>query len=153
MKKSPGIPLTTVLVILLMGIALTAGAGFSMKATDQAQFCGSCHVMYEAVRTHQHSVHAKLDCNECHTPDPFVSKMTFKSYAGMKDMYRNALGQVYDVIHATDRTKDVVNDNCTRCHAMTTLNVETVKPYCTDCHRQVPHLSKLPVAQRRVADE
>jgi cytochrome c nitrite reductase small subunit len=153
MKKQEGISLAAVLALLLAGIALTAGVGFSMKKTDQARFCGSCHLMYEAVRTHQQSVHAKLDCNECHTPEPFVPKMTFKGYSGMKDMYLNAFGDVYDVIHASDNTKVVVNDNCTRCHAMTTINVETVKPNCTDCHRQVPHLSKLPIAQRRVADE
>jgi cytochrome c nitrite reductase small subunit len=153
MKSQEGISLAAVMVILLLGIALTAGAGFTMKATDQAQFCGGCHVMYEAVRTHQQSVHAKLACNECHTPEPFVPKMTFKGYSGMKDMYKNSLGQVYDIIHASDQTRDVVNENCARCHAITTLNVETVKPYCTDCHRQVPHLSKLPIAQRRVADE
>lgn len=153
MKKQEGISLVAVLAILLVGIALTAGAGFTMKATDQAEFCGSCHLMYEAVRTHQQSVHSQLACNECHTPDPFIPKMTFKTYAGMKDMYINTFGTVYDVIHASEKTKDVVNDNCTRCHTMTTLNVETVKPYCTDCHRQVPHLRSLPISQRRVADE
>ncbi|MFP4084003.1 MAG: cytochrome c3 family protein [Desulfonatronovibrio sp.] len=155
MKKQKGISLTAVLIILLVGIALSAGFGFSMKKTNEAEFCGSCHVMYEAVRTHKKSVHAELACNDCHIPDTPVSKYTFKAYAGMKDMYKNTFAEIHDVIHATDSTQSVVNDNCLRCHTMTTLNVEvmTVKENCTDCHRQVPHLSKLPIAERRVADE
>jgi nitrite reductase (cytochrome c-552) len=42
-----------VLLILICGAGLYGGAAFSMKATDQAQFFGSCHMMYEAVRSHQ----------------------------------------------------------------------------------------------------
>ena len=42
-----------VLLILICGAGLYGGAAFSMKATDQAQFYGSCHMMYEAVRSHQ----------------------------------------------------------------------------------------------------
>ncbi len=155
MKKMKGLSLKAVLVILLVGIALSAGIGFSMKKTDEAEFCGSCHLMYEAIRTHKQSVHAELACNDCHTPEPLVSKYTFKGYAGMKDMYKNTFAEIHDVIQATDSTQSVVNDNCIRCHSMTTLNVEaeTVKENCTDCHRLVPHLRKLPIAQRRVADE
>lgn len=146
-----------ILVLLLVGAGLYAGMAFSMKATDQPEFCGSCHVMYEAVRSHQMSAHAELACNECHAPDAVVPKMFFKARAGAKDFYQNTLGEVFDVIHATDKTKDVVNASCVNCHSMTILNVANdvseAKPYCTDCHRSVPHMSKLPISERRVANE
>lgn len=146
-----------VLFLLLVGAFLYAGFAFSMKATDEAQFCGSCHMMYEAVRTHQMSVHAKEACNECHIPHKMPSKLIYKSMAGAKDVFKNTLGDVFDVIHASDSTKQVVNDNCSRCHTMTIINVADdigqAKGYCTDCHRGVPHMSKLPIDQRRVADE
>lgn len=146
-----------VLFLLLLGALLYAGFAFSMKSTDEPEFCGSCHLMYEAVRTHQMSAHANQDCNECHIPHQMPSKIIYKSKSGAKDMYLNTFGDVYDVIHASDSTKQVVNDNCTRCHVMTTINVgediAEAKEYCTDCHRSVPHMSKLSIAQRRVADE
>lgn len=146
-----------ILVLLLVGAGLYAGMAFSMKATDQPEFCGSCHVMYEAVRTHQMSAHAELACNECHAPDETVPKMVFKAQAGAKDLYQNTLGDVFDVIHASDKTREVVNQSCLNCHSMTILNVADdvteAKQYCTDCHRSVPHMSKLSISERRVADE
>lgn len=141
-------------VIAFLGVAY-AGGGLSMRMTDDAAFCGSCHVMYEAVRTHQGSIHAKVACNDCHIPhDNLVNKMVYKSRSGMRDMYQNTLGSIADVIEAEPKTRDVVHQNCIRCHAMTVLNTGmAAKAYCTDCHRQVPHFQKTPVAQRRVAHE
>jgi cytochrome c nitrite reductase small subunit len=157
MGYPPGRGVIFVLTLLLVGAGLFAGVAYSMRATDDPAFCGGCHVMNEAVRTHQMSIHANLSCNECHAPKATVPKIIFKTRAGAKDIYMNTLGDVSDVIHAAENTKQVVNDNCNTCHAMTILNVaDTVaeaKPYCTDCHRSVPHMSNLPIAQRRVADE
>ena len=155
MKKQEGVSLAAVLVILLVGVVLTAGAGFTMKLTDQAEFCGGCHVMYEAVRTHQQSQHNGLACNDCHAPYTALPKMVFKTYAGTKDVYRNIFGDIPDIITVTDRSRNIIKDNCINCHTMTGLNVAArqVKPYCTDCHQQIPHLKKLPISQRRVADE
>ncbi len=140
------------LALLFIGYA---GAGYSMRASDTAPFCGSCHVMYEAVRSHQASIHANVACNECHAPqDSLESKMMFKTKAGMSDLFVNTFGTVPDVVSAKQATKDVVNSNCMGCHTMTVLNINTQsKAYCTDCHRQVPHLRSNPIALRRVADE
>jgi cytochrome c nitrite reductase small subunit len=142
-------------IALALLIIAYAGAGFSMRTTDTAPFCGSCHVMNEVVRTHQKSVHARLTCNECHAPqDSLVSKMIFKTRAGMRDIYVNTLGTVPDLIQAKPATRTVINQNCKHCHFMTNLNIDPQsKAYCTDCHRQVPHFKKIPIAQRRVANE
>ncbi len=155
MDKQSGHSKTMILGILVLVAILYAVAGFSMKATDQPEFCGSCHVMYEAVRTQQNSMHANLDCNECHTPENLTEQMPFKTWTGLKDMYQNTFGDIQDVIHASDKTKKVVNENCESCHTMTALNVDSLeaKQYCADCHRQVPHFQKSPIAQRRVADD
>ncbi len=146
--------LVVAVIIAFLGVAY-AGGGLSMRMTDDAAFCGSCHVMYEAVRTHQKSVHATIACNACHIPhDNLISKMVYKSRSGMRDMYQNTLGTISDVIEVEEHTRDVVHQNCVRCHAMTVLNTAMeAKQYCTDCHRQVPHFSKIPVAQRRTANE
>lgn len=144
----------TVALAALAGVVIYASMAYSMKSTDQARFCGSCHVMWEQTRSHQASGHAKIACNECHAPEGGVSKMVFKAKSGTRDVYENTLGTVYDVIHATKDTKAVVDANCKRCHEVTTLNVNMqAKEYCTDCHRHVPHMGKRPIATRSAANE
>lgn len=146
--------LKVVVLGLILGIVLYGGFAFSMKSTDQAQFCGNCHTMYEYVRTHQMSGHAKQACNECHIPAEGLDRYVFKARSGAHDSYVTAFGTVPDVIHAGLDTKEVVNDNCKRCHDITVLNVAMdVKPYCTDCHRSVPHMNKLPISKRSAANE
>ncbi len=137
----------------IVGFLVMAGSGVAMKGTDEAAFCAGCHVMADAAWSHKTSVHAKLACNECHAPQNIVSKLPFKAVAGVSDIYSNTFHRIADVIHATPETKDVVQENCRRCHTMTTSKVAMdVKPYCTDCHRSVPHGKKLPIAQRMAAD-
>ncbi len=141
-------------MVLVGLIIIYAGTGFAMKATDQAAFCGSCHVMSEAVRTYERSVHAGISCNDCHAPHDTVPKIIFKAQAGAKDIYKNTVGDVDDIIRATAKTKEIVNANCSSCHTMTNVNVAMdAKEYCTDCHQHVPHFRKTPIGERRVAGE
>jgi cytochrome c nitrite reductase small subunit len=157
MIKITGRGVAVVLVLLCVGAGLYAGFAFSLQATDQPEFCGSCHVMFEPVRTQQASMHAELACNDCHTPLATVPQMIFKAQSGAKDFYLNTLGKVSDVTLVSAKTKAVVNANCVHCHTMTinnvAENVTAAKQYCTDCHRSVPHKSHLQIAKRRVADE
>jgi cytochrome c nitrite reductase small subunit len=140
------------LAVVLVGYI---SAGFTMRNTDIPEFCGNCHVMHEAVRTHQQSMHAKLTCNECHAPtDSFISKMIFKTRSGMRDIYVNTLGNIPDVVEAETATKKVINDNCVDCHYMTTINLDRkAKNHCVECHRHVPHSGKSPIALRKVTNE
>jgi len=153
-KGDPGGPgWLYALLPALGGVVLTVGVALAMHTTDQASFCGSCHSMSEAALTHQRSVHAKLACNECHAPYNLVAKVPFKTKEGMRDMYVTATSTIPDLIHPGGETKDVTQANCLRCHAETTSTVVmTSKPYCTDCHRSVPHMPKIPVAERSAAD-
>ncbi len=147
-----GIPFVAV-CFFIIGMLSMSSASLGMKATDEAVFCASCHVMSEAAWSHSQSVHAKLACNECHAPHNIISKIPFKAVAGSTDIYKNFFTQVKDVIHASEKTKDVVQENCRRCHYMTNSKVAMdVKPYCVDCHRSIPHISKSPVASRRASD-
>jgi cytochrome c nitrite reductase small subunit len=132
-----------VLLGALLGIIVYASTVTAIKATDTGEFCSSCHVMGTVYEAFTNSPHARLDCNDCHAPtDNVVNKMMFKARAGIGHIYMNTIGasQIPDVLHATDDSVDVINQNCISCHQYTLENVaHDSKGTCNDCHRQVPH--------------
>lgn len=141
------------LLAFVLGMLAVAGAGFAVKGTDQAVFCAKCHAMSEAAWTHKQSVHAQFDCNECHTPASLPAKLPYKANVGLHDIYVNTFSEVPDLIHTQTDMKAVIQANCRRCHLSTTMNVAMdSKPFCTDCHRSVPHNKKLPIDRRKAAD-
>lgn len=153
-KKGPGGKWLLPVVAFFAGIIGVLGTQMSISATDTAQFCGNCHVMSEAVWTHQQGAHAKQACNECHIPhDNIVNKLSYKAMIGINDIVVNTFMDVEDTIMADDKMKQVIKDNCIRCHYATIKEVDMdVKGLCTDCHRSVPHMNKLPIDRRKAAD-
>ncbi|MCL1939603.1 MAG: NapC/NirT family cytochrome c [Desulfovibrionaceae bacterium] len=141
------------LSVFVLGMVVMMGAGFVVRATDQAAFCASCHTMNEEVWTHRQSTHAQFACNECHAPVSLMTKLPFKARVGMRDIYVTATDSVPNLIHTRTEMKDAIQANCRRCHASTIMNVAMdVKPYCTDCHRSVPHSKQRPIDLRKAAD-
>lgn len=144
---------TVAILTFAAGMVAMVGVGLAVKGTDGSKFCASCHAMSEAAWTHSQSVHRQFDCNECHTPANYVAKLSYKAQIGLNDIYVNTTNNVPDLIHSQAGMKDVIQANCRRCHVGTTMTVDMdVKPYCTDCHRSVPHNKKLPVDRRKAAD-
>ncbi len=137
-----------------LGVVLFAAAAIGMRMTDQRPFCASCHTMDTAAVTHKLSSHANLACNECHAPISLGSKIPFKAAEGLRDFSANLSGKEIS-IPVSLRTKDVVNNNCRHCHAMTNLDVASMeaKGYCVDCHRNVAHMRAKPISTRMVAYE
>ncbi len=152
-RKCPA--LKAVLGGVVVGALLLAGLAWGMRVTDARPFCSSCHVMGPEAVTHKMSTHANLTCNECHAPEPLLSKLPFKAKEGFRDVYVNMLGTIPEPLLAGRETREVVNTRCRECHALTNINVASMesKPYCTDCHRGVAHMRKQPISTRMVADE
>jgi len=142
-----------VILALIAGAGIAIGSSLAMTATDQAGFCGRCHSMSEAALTHSKSLHAKLACNECHTPYNLPAKIPFKTKEGLRDVFATVSNSIPDLIHAGAETREVVRTNCVRCHGAVIEGVNmTAKAHCTDCHRHVPHTPKIPIAGRSAAD-
>ncbi|MCD8511217.1 MAG: NapC/NirT family cytochrome c [Bacillus sp. (in: Bacteria)] len=131
------------LVGAFLGIVLYVSTVTIIQATDTPEFCSSCHVMDTVYESFTNSPHSRLDCNDCHAPtDTFVNRMTFKAKAGLGHIYMNTFGanNIPDVLHATEDSVEVINDNCISCHQHTIQNVaHDSKGTCMDCHRHVPH--------------
>lgn len=114
--------------------------------SDDPAACINCHVMIPQYSTWQRSSHARVAvCNDCHVPhDSLLSKYWFKAKDGSRHSLLFTLRRERQVIQAIPDSREVIQDNCVRCHIRT---VETaVAPVhadfsraCVDCHREVPH--------------
>jgi len=139
---------------VVLGVVLLAASAIAMRVTDQRAFCAECHTMETAAVTHKLSSHANQACNDCHTPVTLSSKLPFKAASGLNDFVGNLAGKEISV-PVSLRTKDVVNNNCKQCHAMTNMDVASMegKKYCVDCHRNIAHMRAKPISTRMVAYE
>lgn len=136
---------------LVSGVVFSVAFAWGLNATDQRQFCASCHLMQEAARTQKMGMHANLTCNECHAPHALLAKIPFKAKAGAEDVWGNIVGKDLP-IPPSKTQRDVINQNCIACHAMVNVKVASmaVKPYCTDCHRSVAHMRLNPISEGTV---
>jgi cytochrome c nitrite reductase small subunit len=146
---------------LFLGIfSLLAVLGVGMWATDFTAYlgndpatCNNCHVMDAAYEGWYHGGHQEsAACGDCHTPHALIPKYIVKAMSGYHHVTAFTTGNIPAAIRAKDSSKDVVQENCIRCHAETVDNILTShnagERYCFECHRDAAHgdrgLSLLP---------
>ncbi|MBN2347327.1 MAG: cytochrome c nitrite reductase small subunit [Bacteroidales bacterium] len=158
-------------VILISGILI--GSGFYIlylsKApsylSDKPETCVNCHIMAPQYATWAHSSHREpANCNDCHVPhNNVVNKYYFKAKDGLRHATIFTLRKEPQVIFIKEEGKEVVNNNCIRCHKELIsdykLNNYTAEydmyrkeRNCSECHRETPHgransLSSVPYAR------
>ncbi|NOU60256.1 cytochrome c nitrite reductase small subunit [Marinifilum caeruleilacunae] len=133
--------------------------------SDAPETCVNCHVMAPQYATWNHSSHREVaTCNDCHVPHNNVfNKYFFKAKDGLRHASMFALRMEPEVIFILDEGKEVVHNNCIRCHSqqLTDPKLATKVPnhahntqdrVCWECHREVPHgrvnsLSSVPNAR------
>ena len=133
-------------VLAVVVLAVMAG---SMAYADKPQFCGSCHSTQEVYATFNESTHRGITCGDCHLPQQnIVVKMTAKASNGMRHTYHETLRDYPEPILVSGSAKQVVNDNCLRCHSGSTANTHlSAGGDCTSCHRDLVH------NERRLAEK
>lgn len=137
-KKSKLLTTLGLIIGLLSFLFILTNSAISYS--DNARFCLNCHSMNDAYESLQHSTHKQFKCTECHAPHSYFAKLSFKTRAGLHDLYVTTLGTVPQVIRATDESKEVIAQNCIRCHKTTVENVAMGQGrLCTDCHRDAAH--------------
>ncbi len=144
-------------VIILIGIACGLGLIVlqSSKATsylsDEPSTCVNCHIMAPQYATYNHSSHREwATCNDCHVPHNNVfNKYYFKAKDGLRHATIFTLRREPQVIFIHEEGKEVVHQNCIRCHsklldvdaklAQNQYSHERSERRCVECHREVPH--------------
>ena len=138
--------------------------------SDDPSTCMNCHIMAPQYATWSHSAHReKTNCNDCHVPhNNVINKYYFKAKDGIRHATMFTLRREPQVIFIKEAGKEVVQDNCIRCHqdllsdekvmnlTMAYQHQRTGRP-CWECHRETPHgrvnsLSSVPYARVPVTE-
>lgn len=145
-------------VIVVLGI-FTGLAVFTIHISrapsylsDDPKACINCHIMTPTYQGWSHSAHREVaTCNDCHVPhDNIVNHYFFKAKDGLRHATMFTLRAEPQVIEIKPAGKEVVQQNCLRCHnellATNQLSNYSQSHYqhradrkCWDCHRSVPH--------------
>lgn len=145
-------------VIILLGIFCGLGiytfyiSNAQSYLGDDPTTCINCHVMVPHYANWVHSSHGRgTTCNDCHVPhDNIFNKYFFKAKDGLNHVTMFTFRLEPQVIIMEDETKDLIRENCIRCHGKT-VKKEFLRPvqpnyhnfledrWCLDCHRQTPH--------------
>ncbi len=147
-------------VILVLAISCGFGAyivyisKFTSYLGESSETCVNCHIMTPQYATWIHSSHREhANCNDCHVPhNNLVNKYFFKAKDGMRHAAIFTLRGESQVIQIKEVGKEVVQENCERCHnyLMNKDKIASVvgiqyaeekegERHCWDCHREVPH--------------
>ena len=133
--------------------------------SDDPKTCVNCHIMAPQYATWNHSAHREVtNCNDCHVPhNNILNKYYFKAKDGLRHATMFTMRKEPQVIYIHDAGKEVVQENCIRCHSdkitdtkILTLTTEyhqyRTERKCWECHRETPHgrvnsLSSVPYAR------
>ncbi len=137
------------LIIGILALLLVVGVGlyvtdFTAYLGNNPATCNNCHVMDYVYEGWYHSGHQEwANCNDCHTPHELIPKYIVKAKSGYHHVTAFMFGNIPNAIRAKQESREVVQENCIRCHTETVSNlVDNPMPmdrYCFECHRSVAH--------------
>ncbi|MGE3855008.1 MAG: cytochrome c nitrite reductase small subunit [Planctomycetota bacterium] len=118
------------------------GHGESYLSTDP-EACINCHIMnqpYDGWLKSPH--HAVAVCVDCHLPHDGLAKWLSKADQGLRHSWGFTFNNFHEPIRLNGHAREIVNENCARCHAdMVTHLVPTRDPEfdCIRCHASMAH--------------
>ncbi|HHH39907.1 MAG TPA: cytochrome C552 [Sedimenticola sp.] len=138
-------------IFFILGIIFWGGFNTAMEATNQLEFCISCHEMEENVyQEYKPSIHysnrtgVRATCPDCHVPKDWIHKMARKIQAS-NEVYHKIMGtvdtpekfnehrlemakRVWHTMKSTDSRE------CRNCHNFESMNPEFQRPRARKQH-------------------
>ncbi len=159
----------TIVLVFIAGIVAAGLFNTGLSATNEMEFCTSCHSMKVNLEEYKETIHFKnpsgvrATCSDCHVPKAFIPKMVAKVMAA-KDVYHEIMGTIdtkekYES-HRWDMasrvwTKMKASDSreCKTCHAFDQMDLseqdrsarkrhgkaQDQGKTCIDCHKGIAH--------------
>ena len=148
--KIPVAFLTGIFIGLLVYVVYISKAHSYLS--DDPRACINCHIMSPQYVTWNHSSHRETaNCNDCHVPhDNFFRKYFFKAKDGLRHATIFTLRNEPQVIFIKEEGREVVQENCIRCHSNLITDSKLLSKTenyhharhdrkCWECHRETPH--------------
>ena len=119
--------------------------------SDNPKTCTNCHIMNEQYNSWSSSSHhARATCNDCHVPqDSIINKYFIKAEHGYRHSKGFTFQDFHEPIQMKKSSRDVVIDNCVRCHEAMTHEIrltgadspvgESGGLDCIHCHASIAH--------------
>lgn len=109
------------------------------QSIGSAQACATCHNMSPQAESQIRAPHRSLACIDCHAPSGVVEKAVAEVESASAHLIAYFSGPP-DAIHATQKTKEIVQANCLNCHGQLVREIEHGGgQYCFQCHRTTHH--------------
>ena len=155
-KQNRTLPILNIAILVVVGL-LAGGilvtfinAKGASYFSDDPSACNNCHIMNEVYDDWSKSSHRnRATCNDCHLPNGSVSKWMAKAQSGVSHAYSFTFNDDLPAnLTATDKSHDIVTNNCIRCHsnvAQNVLNPTMVEQHgdqilnCVSCHKSEGH--------------
>lgn len=129
---------TAIFIILLFFLW---GPPMLYEKSSSPEYCSSCHVMEaEHNEWFKTGMHRSVKCVDCHLPnDNYASHLIWKGIDGSKDLVF-FYGRLFpERINISHHGKEVVQQNCVRCHEGLVWRVSESDRPCWSCHRRANH--------------
>jgi nitrate/TMAO reductase-like tetraheme cytochrome c subunit len=117
-----GWPRALLIGLPMLMIVVISGLSYTVEATANPTFCGSCHVMQNQFQAWDQSPHRDVSCDTCHYPQGIEHFIQGK-IVGLVEVVSNVAGTYDANQHGT-----VDNANCEACHAIDDL-IGVPSPY------------------------
>ncbi len=139
------------MAFFIIGIIFWGGFNTAMEATNNLEFCISCHEMRAGVyQEYKPTIHysnrtgVRTTCSDCHVPDPWVHKVVRKLEA-TKELYHKIIGSIdtpekfnakrLQLARNVWRSMKSTNSReCRNCHNFESMNPELQKPRARKQH-------------------
>ncbi len=140
------------LFFMAVGVIFWGGFNTAMEATNQLEFCISCHEMEDTVyQEYKQTVHynnrsgVQASCPDCHVPDPWVHKFIRKIRAS-KELWGKMTGSIDTpekfeakrlelAMNEWKRMKATDSRECRNCHDFATMNPANQKKRARKQHQ------------------
>ena len=134
----------TLFFVIGMSIFTFTQAEGQSYFSDNPSSCVNCHVMQDQFDAWGHSSHANVaTCNDCHSPhNNIVNQYFAKAVNGFNHSAAFTLNTYDEVITIKEFNVEIVNDNCTYCHADLVHSIADDQDdslRCTACHAGIGH--------------
>jgi cytochrome c-type protein NapC len=156
-------------LVFAAGVAFTAAFNIGLSATNEMEFCTSCHSMKINLEEYKDTIHYKnpsgvrATCADCHVPNEFLPKIYAKIMAA-KDVFHEIIGTIdtpekYEA-HRWDmatrvwaKMKSTNSRECRVCHDFSQMDLSEQSrsarnrharaddegDTCIDCHKGIAH--------------